>query len=117
MTQEHSHKALIWKVFGILTVVTLIEVVLGIYKPDSMHLTKVLGTSPLNWLFLILTIVKAYYIAWFFMHLNEEKKWYRRSIVWVLMFFISYLSFFLLTEGGAIGETFSGYYQPITQFH
>lgn len=117
MAQAHSHKALIWKVFGILTVITLIEVVLGIYKPDSMHLTKVLGTSPLNWLFLILTLVKAYYIAWFFMHLNEEKKWFRRSIVWVLMFFISYLSFFLLTEGGAIGETFTGYYQSITQFH
>lgn len=74
MAQAQSHKALIWKVFGILTIITLVEVVLGIYKPNALHLTKVLGTSPLNWIFLILTLVKAYYIAWFFMHLNEEKK-------------------------------------------
>lgn len=117
MAQAQSHKALIWKVFGILTIITLVEVVLGIYKPNALHLTKVLGTSPLNWIFLILTLVKAYYIAWFFMHLNEEKKWFRRSIVWTLVFYISYLTFFILTEGGAIGETFTGYYQSITQFY
>ncbi len=117
MSGANSHKALIWKVFGILSVITLFEVVLGIYKPDALHLSKVLGTSPLNWIFLILTLVKGYYIAWFFMHLNDEKKWLRRSIVWTLVFFISYLSFFLLTEGGAVGETFTGVYKSITQFY
>ena len=117
MAGSHSHKALIWKVFGILSAITLFEVVLGIYKPDSLHLTKVLGTSPLNWIFLILTLVKAYYIAWFFMHLNEEEKWFRRSIVWTLVLYILYLSFYVLIEGGAVGETFTGVFKSLTQFH
>ena len=116
-TQAHSHKALIWKVFGILTVITLVEVVLGIYKPKSLYLSKVLGTSLLNWIFLILTLVKAYYIAWFFMHLHDEKKWFRRVIVWTLLLYILYLTFYVLTEGGAIGETFAGAYKALTQFH
>ena len=42
-TQEHtSHTKLIWKVFGILSVITLVEVILGISKPESLHLTKFL---------------------------------------------------------------------------
>ncbi len=96
---EKSHTVLIWKVFGLLSVITLVEVLFGIYKPTFMYLTNFLGTSLLNWLFLILTLVKAYYIAWYFMHLKEEKKWFRRSIVWVAIFLIAYLTFFLLTEG------------------
>ena len=57
---EHSsHTALIWKVFIFLSAITLVEVVLGIYKPASLHLSSFLGTSPLNWIFLILTLVKA----------------------------------------------------------
>jgi len=117
MAHAHSHKALIWKVFGILTVITLVEVILGIYKPDSLHLSSVLGTSPLNWIFLILTLVKAYYIAWFFMHLADEQKWFRRAIVWTLVLYILYLSFYVLIEGGALGGTFHGVFKSLTQFH
>ncbi len=99
MAHAESNKALIWKVFGILTVITLVEVVLGIYKPKSLYLTHFLGTSLLNMIFLILTLVKAYFIAWYFMHLKGEKKWFRRAIVWTLVMYISYLSFFLLYDG------------------
>ncbi len=117
MAHTQSHKALIWKVFIILTIITLVEVILGIYKPEPLHLSKVLGTSPLNWIFLILTLVKAYYIAWFFMHLSGEKKWFRRSIVWTLVMFILYLSFYLIVEGGSIGRTFSGVFESLTTFN
>lgn len=89
---HESHTGLIWKVFGLLSLVTIIEVALGIIKPDFLHLTSVLGTSPLNWIFIILTLVKAYWIAWYFMHLKDEKKWFRRSIVWVAVFLILYLT-------------------------
>ena len=116
MAHAESHKGLIWKVFGILTFITLVEVVLGIIKPSALHLSEILGTSPLNWIFLILTIVKAYYIAWFFMHLNEEKKWFRRSIIWTLVMFILYLSFYLLVEGGYAGGTFNGVFKSLTSF-
>jgi len=100
----HSHTALIWKVFAFLSVVTIVEVFLGIKKPDFLYLTHFLGTSFLNWIFLILTLVKAYGIAWYFMHLRDEKTWLRRAIVWPVVFLISYLAFFLLYEGGALQD-------------
>ena len=103
--QEHtSHTKLIWKVFGILSLVTIVEVVLGIIKPDSLHLTKILGTSPLNIIFLVLTLVKAYYITWFFMHMADEKKSLRRAVVWTAVFLIIYLATLLLIEGSYIND-------------
>lgn len=105
MAHAESHTGLIWKVFGLLSVITIVEVIFGIYKPESLNLTQFLGTSLLNWLFLILTLVKAYYIAWYFMHLREEKTWLRRSIVWTAIFLIAYLTFFVLHEGDALKDT------------
>lgn len=102
MSQTGSHTALIWKVFAFLSLVTIVEVYLGIVKPDFLHLSNILGTSILNWIFLILTLVKAYGIAWYFMHLKDEKTWFRRSIVWPVVFLICYLAFFLLYEGDAV---------------
>jgi hypothetical protein len=40
MSHEHeyvSNTGKIWKVFGILSLVTIIEVILGILKPESLH--------------------------------------------------------------------------------
>jgi hypothetical protein len=104
MAHAESNKTLIWKVFGILTIITLIEVVFGIYKPKALFLHGMLGTSFLNWMFLILTLVKAYFIAWYFMHLKYEKKWLRRSVVWTLVVYILYLAFYVLYEGMSLGD-------------
>ncbi len=109
MSHAQSHTALIWKVFFFLSLVTIVEVALGIVKPDSLNLTVVLGTSILNWIFLILTLVKAYGIAWYFMHLKDEETWFRRAIVWPVIFLICYLSFFLLYEGDALYEIMKGW--------
>jgi caa(3)-type oxidase subunit IV len=106
--QEHkSHTKLIWKVFGILSIITIVEVILGILKPDVLHLTRVLGTSPLNIIFLVLTIAKAYYITWFFMHMADEKKSLRRAVVWTGVFLILYLATLLLLEGDYINNVLS----------
>ncbi|NQW36034.1 MAG: cytochrome C oxidase subunit IV family protein [Flavobacteriales bacterium] len=104
MTAATSHKALIWKVFGILSVITAVEVFLGIIKPAFLHATYLLGTNLLNIIFLVLTLVKAYYIAWFFMHLADEKKGLRRAIVWTVFFLILYLATLLLFEGEYLQE-------------
>lgn len=107
-SHEHkSHTALIWKVFGILSVITIVEVILGIIKPASLHLTSFLGTSPLNIIFLVLTVVKAYYITWFFMHMADETKSLRRSVVWTAIFLIIYLAALLLIEGSYINDVLS----------
>ncbi len=97
---HESHTALIWKVFAFLSVVTIIEVILGIIKPAGLHLTSFLGTSTLNWIFIILTLVKAYGITWYFMHMIDEKKNLRRAVVWTAVFLIIYLTTLLLIEGG-----------------
>ena len=105
----HSHESntkRIWIVLVYLTVLTTVEVALGIVKPDFLHLHG-LGTSWLNWIFIILTLVKAYFIAWAFMHLEGEKKWLRRAVVWTAIFLISYLLFIVLIEGGYLHDTLS----------
>ena len=105
----HAHESnikRIWVVFGILSVITIIEVIFGIYKPKSLFFTNFLGMNLLNWLFIILTIVKAYYITWAFMHMEGEKKWFRRSIVWTVVFLILYLSFILLVEGNYVFDVY-----------
>lgn len=105
----HAHESnagRIWKVFGILSVVTIIEVILGIYKPDVIHRQYFLGLSLLNWIFYALTVFKAYYIVWAFMHLEGEKPSLRWSIVLPIVFLVLYLLFILLTEGHYIYGVF-----------
>ena len=105
----HAHESntkRIWIVFGILSVITIVEVLFGIYKPKSLHFNNFLSMNLLNWLFIILTVVKAYYITWAFMHMEGEKKWFRRSIVWTVTFLILYLCFILLVEGDYVYEVF-----------
>jgi cytochrome c oxidase subunit IV len=94
----------IWGVLIFLSIVTIVEVGLGIIKPDFLVNNDILGMKLLNWVFIILTIVKAYYIAWDFMHLRDEKSSLRRAVVWTAVFLISYLIFILLQEGTYIED-------------
>jgi hypothetical protein len=94
----------IWMVFWLLSAVTIIEVVLGLIKPDSLVQNRIVGMKILNWIFIILTVYKAYYITWAFMHMDGEAKWFRRAVVWTGVFMILYLSFIILIEGGYIYE-------------
>ena len=94
----------IWMVFGLLSVVTLIEVIFGIIKPAFMVENNIFGLKILNWFFILLTIYKAYYITWSFMHMDGEVKWFRRSVVWAGVFFIMYLTAIILIEGNYIYE-------------
>lgn len=95
----------IWGVLILLTIVTAVEVVLGIYKPEIL-MGHILGMKILNWIFIILTIVKAYYITWDFMHMRDEVAAFRRMVVWTAIFLICYLIFILLQEGGYIESVY-----------
>lgn len=103
---HESNTKRIWIVFAILSVLTIVEVVFGIIKPGFLVHTDLFSMSLLNWIFIILTLFKAYYIAWAFMHLEHETKGLRRAIVWTSIFLISYLIFILLTEGGYIHDIY-----------
>jgi len=107
MSHEHvSNTKRIWTVFGILSVITIVEVIFGIIKPEALHMNNFLGLNLLNWLFIILTIVKAYYIVYAFMHMEGEKSSLRNSVILPLIFLVIYLLFILLTEGNYIFEVF-----------
>lgn len=97
-----SNTQKIWGVLAFLTLITIVEVILGIVKPESLTGNYFLGMKVLNWIFIILTLVKAYYIAWDFMHLRDEKTALRRAIVWTPIFLVMYLVFILLVEADYI---------------
>ncbi len=99
----------IWGVLILLSIITTVEVVLGIYKPESLMM-KFVGMKVLNWIFIILTLAKAYYITWDFMHMRDEKANLRRMVIWTTVFLICYLLFILLQEGGYIESVYSSSY-------
>lgn len=106
----HAHESntkRIWTVFGILSVITVVEVIFGIIKPEALYYNSFLGLNVLNWIFILLTLWKAYYIAWAFMHLEGEKGSLRWSIVAPVVFLIIYLSFIVLVEAMYVFDVFN----------
>ena len=97
-----SNTRKIWGVLLFLSVVTAIEVALGITKPEILTDNYLVGMKLLNWIFILLTLVKAYYIAWDFMHLRDERRSLKRAVVWTPIFLVSYLIFILLFEADYI---------------
>lgn len=87
----------IWKVTALLTIITAVEIIVGIFMPRY-------AVSETTWLiiklfYIGLTILKAGYIVMVFMHLGDERK----NLRWVILapygLFILYLIFICLTEG------------------
>ncbi len=105
----HAHESnskRIWQVFILLSIITTVEVFLGIRKPDFLHMHTLLSMSLLNWVFIALTIVKAYYIVWAFMHMEGERASLRWAVVSSVIFLVLYLLFILLVEADYIYEVF-----------
>jgi cytochrome c oxidase subunit 4 len=109
MSQENIHvahsedhagmsKSEIWKIFFILLGLTIVEFVIALAVPESMmsHPVK-------NFIYIALTLVKAYYIVAYFMHLKFEK--YALIVAILVSFiFIIYFIILLLTEGNYIQQ-------------
>ena len=91
----------IWGVLIFLSIVTAIEVALGIVKPEIL-MNYFLSMKLINWIFVILTLVKAYYITWDFMHMRDEKFGLQVSVVITLIFLVAYAAFIFLVEGNYI---------------
>ena len=80
----------IWKVFWILLILTVGEFVVAFAVPRG-------GLR--NWTFILMTVVKAFFIVAEFMHLKHEVK----SLVWTILLpivFVCWLVLALLLEGG-----------------
>lgn len=81
----------IWGVTGLLAVVTIVEVLLGLYLSHRMGDYRWV----LNLGFIVLTIIKALYIVSVFMHLGDEKKGMKLSVYIPLTLFIWFIIAFL----------------------
>jgi cytochrome c oxidase subunit IV len=109
MSHAHEHTSntkRIWKVFFFLSAVTIVEVYLGIIRPDFLYLHNFLSMNLLNWVFIILTLVKAYGITWAFMHMEGERASLRWAVVATVIFLVLYLLFILLVEADYVFEVF-----------
>ena len=88
------HTKEIWRTFLILLVITALEFVVAFSLPHEFKLLRV-------GIFVIMTLVKAFYIVAEFMHLKTEVKTLMYCIV-IPLVFIVWLLIALLMEGNSI---------------
>jgi cytochrome c oxidase subunit IV len=102
---KKSRKKL-WMVFWIMLVVTIVELIIGTYAGDWGLLTEHRSsTFVLKVIFVGLTLAKAAYIVWVFMHLGHEVKFFKYVILLPYITFMLYGIFIILTEGSYAGES------------
>jgi len=90
----------LWKVFWIMLGITIVELIIGfqaakwgLLDPDDRT-----STVTLKIIFIGLTIVKAFYIVYKFMHLGEEKKLMKYFVIAPYTLFIVYFIFIAIGE-------------------
>lgn len=94
----------IWKVTAILTIVTIVEVVLGAFIKQGSEIWPFV-----KWTFVILTLLKAGYIVLSFMHLGDERKVLKYVILAPYIVFMIYLICIALNEGLAVNDALQSY--------
>jgi cytochrome c oxidase subunit IV len=92
----------IYFVTALLSVVTIIEVAMGIIWGKAHIDVDGAGWLTIKSIFIILTMLKAAYIVMTFMHLGDERKSLRNIILIPYFIFIAYLIFILLVESSFI---------------
>jgi cytochrome c oxidase subunit IV len=97
-------RAKIWKVTALLTAITLLEVLLGVYIKQGSDLWPFV-----KWTFIALTLLKAAYIVLIFMHLGDEKKSLKYVVLVPYFLFMLYLIFIALMEALAVGNAWATY--------
>ena len=93
----------IWRVFWILLVITTFELIVGMFVAPSHHDLK----TTFAVMYIVLTLVKAYYIVAEFMHLGHETK----TLIWSVLLPLVFLIWFIISmfyEGAAILTAIKG---------
>ncbi|MET3115356.1 cytochrome c oxidase subunit 4 [Pedobacter sp. CG_S7] len=100
-TEGHAHeehaglsKKKIWQVFGILLLITVIEFFIALWVIPNGYMSHHIG----NFVYIVLTLVKAFYIVAYFMHLKYEKLGLQLALT-VTFIFILYFIVLMLIEG------------------
>lgn len=82
-------KSKIWKTFWILTALTVVDIALYFMLIENHSMMK-------NVLFILLGVVKAYYIVSIFMHMKFEAKWLVNFIIYPMLFIVFLIALMLI---------------------
>ena len=82
----------IWRTFWIMLIVTIVEIIGALLYPETMP------RMILNVFFIVMSLMKAYYIVAVFMHLKFERKALATTILLPVVFLV-YAIAVLLVEG------------------
>ncbi len=74
-------KSKIWRTFWILTALTIVDIALYFMLLENHSMAK-------NILFILLGVIKAYYIVGIFMHMKFEHKWLGNLIIYPMVFVV-----------------------------
>jgi cytochrome c oxidase subunit 4 len=113
MSEQHSHTieghehddhaglsvSRIWQVFGILLLITVIEFIIALFLIPKGYMTQKVG----NYVYIALTLLKAFYIVAYFMHLKFEKRGLQVALG-VSFVFICYFIVLMMIEGGYLHD-------------
>lgn len=89
----------LWNVFWIMLAITIVELIIGSYASNLGLLSDDRTSGELlKVIFIGLTIAKAFYIVFSFMHLGHEKKMMKYSILAPYLIFILYLIYIIIAE-------------------
>lgn len=89
----------IYKVTVLLSLITAVEVALGVFIKQGTNLWPMVKFS-----FIVMTLVKAFYIVAIFMHLGDERKSLRYVIIAPYVLFIAYLLFIGISESNYLNN-------------
>lgn len=100
--EEHDHdeheglsKSRIWQVFFILLGITVVEFIIALVILPKGLIPRPAG----NVAYILLTLLKAYYIVAFFMHLKFEKTGLKLTLGLAFIFIVYFITLMLI-EGG-----------------
>jgi len=102
---EGMTKGKIWRVFFYLLAITALEFFIALVLVHGGMVPKGLGV---NMVYIVLTLLKAYYIVAYFMHLKFETFGFITSITIVFLFIVYFIAL-MLTEGGYLNTHYNAF--------
>lgn len=84
----------IWKIAGFLSLITVVEVILGAFIGQNSSLWPAVKVA-----FIIMTVLKAAYIILEFMHLGGERRFLRLVVLLPYIAYAIFFIFILIYEG------------------
>ena len=94
----------ILKVTILLSVITALEVFVGVFFSKSNPEVSAGVWESITYGYIILTLIKAGYIVMEFMHLGHERKSMKLIVLLPYIFFVIYLIFIAVNEAIAVGD-------------